>query len=1564
MLIGAIVSMCLAGGVAIDPLIHVGTITADLRGPSRIAVAADESFVVADALNNHLARFDAAGASLGAWAVPEGPVGVAVHPDGRYFVTHRDDALVAIHDATFAFVGFLGDGVVTFQRPTDIDVASDTGRVYVVDSGADRIYAFESDGSLALLMGERGTLPGQFKYPSAIAVDEAGGRIVVADHDNFRVQTFTTTGVFLTKFGYRILFLPGGLDEGWMPRTLGLSVDGAGRIYVSDGMMSTVRVFDPVGVELGKVVTYGYAAGEVRVPCDLALSVDETRVYVVSTNASSVEIYEAPVLGAPLEGSSPALGVNLSAEDRFMSAGGWPPTESPASDYEGPHMIEEPVICGRCHGITGQPGGHLGLVEGQTALCTSCHNTAGQGLSIPINETDLADPFGTHPTAIDGQGRSHAWGVDAVNVFADSVGPAPGGEMEAHLDGGSIKCATCHNQHNNNAGAPYLRVSNAGDAMCKECHAPRDCGVGACGSHPVGFLFPGGTGEFPVGSTPGLPPLKAGNVECTTCHAPHGADSGAANGGAGDGMLLRSANDETMCQLCHTEHVIHTPSGGWQPTCNECHDVHDPDNVNLSLVATSVHNQTTGLDAPVVFLAREGPNSFDDGDPTANDGICQVCHTATTYHLASGLGIPHNDGLACTDCHPHSAGFMPTGGDCTSCHAAQQGPRRPVVGEFAMASHHIQGADVTASDCIVCHDTSQHQQGRVRLWNVDAPGNLATVIELTGDPMTDSVEAVKLETFCLACHDADAASGSVPFADGMTPPVIDAAAWSAASHHAGGAAGPMTCFGGGEAFGCHSTGHGSAKLDMLAPFDASQPAVPGDPLREEEGMCYTCHDADGPASSDVQSLFALAHHHNVSSLEQVDGSRVECSDCHNPHSASPSALLANPDSGAPWAGDGVSFCQTCHDGNPPAGVSFPAGSTGTGYDKSAFGGTTHASLLGPDSCRSCHEDHGSSFGSLLKDQYIIADYNPYTPGDGDYAACWACHDETATIFQLNAFRNRHDKHVRSEDAPCFICHDTHAPFDMGEEGLINFQTSFDNGYDIQFIDGEDASTAFWIDPDQANGNCYIRCHSRNHTPESYERIDASTVDCTGCHAAAQNNGDGLPVGGRRAVVSEFPAADAHAHYGAQLDNTTCLVCHSIGTHSDGFVELIDPDDGSVYRFVQPEDLAFDPDVSNFCQGCHDADGATRLGMPLDPFGSGNVPPDTATLFTGTLQWEEMYGDGCFADEGTLRPVNSHHDISDGDQAFSGAKLECLNCHGAHTSSASQPVSDPFDTTSPWVGASNDFCFQCHGGGTGPLDPAFPPGVVGPVIDVSDPRWVDLGMDWTTILGGACLTADCSSLRGVESCENVEGPWYVDYTWTHSAHGPDSKRAWNGYSGAPSADMDCQVCHDPHGSYTPVNPAGNPYMIRDFVDGTTIVDDGTRTGGWNGPPWNTFGSARVVEVGVAGLTVGWGDPGGLCAVCHADWLAAYDFHGFCDGCMTCHAHGAAFGEADFVGGDDDTPCPVPPAPLLESPWVELGDEVVFERFQPLHRADPNRVAPVEAGAGRKGGGGRNAAGVRR
>ena len=63
--------------------------------------------------------------------------------------------------------------------------------------------------------------------PIGIAVDKSGN-IYVIDEDNFRIQKFTDTGVFITKWGNQ------GSGDGQFSYPMGIAIDNSGNIYVID----------------------------------------------------------------------------------------------------------------------------------------------------------------------------------------------------------------------------------------------------------------------------------------------------------------------------------------------------------------------------------------------------------------------------------------------------------------------------------------------------------------------------------------------------------------------------------------------------------------------------------------------------------------------------------------------------------------------------------------------------------------------------------------------------------------------------------------------------------------------------------------------------------------------------------------------------------------------------------------------------------------------------------------------------------------------------------------------------------------------------------------------------------------------------------------------------------------------------------------------------------------------------------------------------------------------------------------------------------------------------------
>lgn len=396
---------------------------------------------------------------------------------------------------------------------------------------------------------------------------------------------------------------------------------------------------------------------------------------------------------------------------------------------------------------------------------------------------------------------------------------------------------------------------------------------------------------------------------CDNCHSLHNAPGQ---------TLTDDVVVEDLCLTCHgpagpspRKAEVHRNKTGsaytFTMTCTVCHNPHNhPTNwlggVNLRLVGTERAGQITTPNSGVRDVAFESRgadsggatlHSYADADQDANsvyDGVCEVCHTLTGVHQNSPAGYhQHQVGNSCLTCHPHVGQGGNVGAflvdptlQCADCHDRTLTPRREVLGEFSRQSHHVQGA-VASGDCEACHSQTVHAKGTVRLKNADDPSNETLVVELTGDPITVPAEAAKLTSVCLACHDANAAGGSPPFSDGLTPPDINSD-WAAASHNSAG----YSCYGDG-ASGCHATAHGSDKRTLL-----SLPTVaptPPDNAEEEEGFCYTCHDGS-PSSTNIQGEFqkgantsAQTFHHPIRDTEQGAGRSVECTDCHNPHQA-------------------------------------------------------------------------------------------------------------------------------------------------------------------------------------------------------------------------------------------------------------------------------------------------------------------------------------------------------------------------------------------------------------------------------------------------------------------------------------------------------------------------------------------------------------------------------------------------------------------------------------------------------------------------------------------------------
>ncbi|MFH1288599.1 MAG: LamG-like jellyroll fold domain-containing protein [bacterium] len=242
-------------------------------------------------------------------------------------------------------------------------------------------------------------------------------------------------------------------------------------------------------------------------------------------------------------------------------------------------------------------------------------------------------------------------------------------------------------------------------------------------------------------------------------------------------------------------------------------------------------------------------------------------------------------------------------------------------------------------------------------------------------------------------------------------------------------------------------------------------------LNEEE-FCYFCHNGkfnttgvNPPGSvpgdgryrkmKNIESKFAYSGaHHMVDDKEQADkGVQIECTNCHNPHTARRDAIVLNPQTGQKAYVTTMvqmnSFCVGCHGDSAisPAilttwdeGVQFPgtlinkpetewSGNSWNEFNKQsmAFGNKHYDTLA----CTACHDPHGSSnymglVGSNVYGLELMAQIKP--DGRARYEVYSTV---TGASYGLNKF--------------CFGCH----------KGVLGYDTSYPGNY---VYPGEDAYT--------------------------------------------------------------------------------------------------------------------------------------------------------------------------------------------------------------------------------------------------------------------------------------------------------------------------------------------------------------------------------------------------------------------------------------------------------------------------------------------------------------------------
>lgn len=166
--------------------------------------------------------------------------------------------------------------------PTDVEVYR--SRIYVVDSGNNRLVVLGEDGKTQFTVGHEGAGKGEFQDPVGLGIGR-NGQIYVADSGNHRIQIFSNKGKYSGEIAIN--------KDGKAIRPIDVAVDAkTNHIYVTGNDSHNIMVFDKNGSLINEWGGNGAETGRFRYPATIAVT-SNFDIGVVDVFNTRVQLFQA-----------------------------------------------------------------------------------------------------------------------------------------------------------------------------------------------------------------------------------------------------------------------------------------------------------------------------------------------------------------------------------------------------------------------------------------------------------------------------------------------------------------------------------------------------------------------------------------------------------------------------------------------------------------------------------------------------------------------------------------------------------------------------------------------------------------------------------------------------------------------------------------------------------------------------------------------------------------------------------------------------------------------------------------------------------------------------------------------------------------------------------------------------------------------------------------------------------------------------------------------------------------------------------------------------------------------
>jgi hypothetical protein len=216
------------------------------------------------------------------------PLGVAATK--RFiFVGNATKRTVEVFDAKKGTPrGSFGRGVV--DNPVELAVDERARLLFALDGTAGEIKVFDTRGRFQGTIAGPGIGPTLLTTPMGLTVDTFRREVLVSDWGpdggHASIKIFGYDGTFIDEISGAGVCRLLGCSDGFS-RPGGLAVDGESRVYIADGLLAQVLIFDRATKE--QVGELG-ARPILRVPTDVLID-ENADVYVASNRTRTVEMF-------------------------------------------------------------------------------------------------------------------------------------------------------------------------------------------------------------------------------------------------------------------------------------------------------------------------------------------------------------------------------------------------------------------------------------------------------------------------------------------------------------------------------------------------------------------------------------------------------------------------------------------------------------------------------------------------------------------------------------------------------------------------------------------------------------------------------------------------------------------------------------------------------------------------------------------------------------------------------------------------------------------------------------------------------------------------------------------------------------------------------------------------------------------------------------------------------------------------------------------------------------------------------------------------------------------------